>query len=209
MRARLVRRAASVLSLLVTCILTTTVPAIADHGRKAQAGDNPVPLLIRQMAGTWDVRQRMWPGAGAQPINLSPAIARRHIIGGEFLEEVMEAVPAVKQESFTRDAFLNYNPVNQQYEYFSIDTRAPQMMFEKSYESGIRTKLSGDDVITLYGGSFVAPQWGKFKNAAFRYRIEIGAVEGDRQVIRLYLTPQSAESPKEFLAFEYIYTRQH
>lgn len=30
----------------------------------------------------------------------------------------------------------------------------------------------------------------------------------DRQVVQLYLTPQSGKSLKEFLAFEYVYTRQ-
>jgi len=43
----------------------------------------------------------------------------------------------------------------------------------------------------------------------FIYRLTVGEVEKDRQVVQLYLTPQSGESTKEFLAFEYIYPRQH
>jgi len=60
----------------------------------------------------------------------------------------------------------------------------------------------------LYGDSFVAPRWGDATNVAFRYRLTMGAVEKNRQVVQLYLTPQSAQSAKEFLAFEYVYTRQ-
>jgi hypothetical protein len=82
------------------------------------------------------------------------------------------------------------------------------MMNEKSYEAEGQTR-AGKGGIKLYGGSFVAPQWGKAVNAAFIYRLTVGEVEKDRQVVQLYLTPQSGESAKEFLAFEYIYTRQH
>jgi hypothetical protein len=46
------------------------------------------------------------------------------------------------------------------------------------------------------------------KNVAFTYRLTVGAIENNSQVVRLYLTPQAGESPKEFLAFEYIDTRQ-
>ena len=62
--------------------------------------------------------------------------------------------------------------------------------------------------IKLAGTRFVAPRWGEATNVAFTYRLTIGEIENDRQVVRLYLTPQAGESPKEFLAFEYIYTRQ-
>src|SRR5438270_5628937 len=87
--------------------------------------------LLSQMVGTWDVQQRMWPGAGREAVNLPPAVARRRLVGGAFLEEVMELPPGSKQDPFTRIAFFNYNAVNQQHEYFSLDTRAPQMMSEK------------------------------------------------------------------------------
>ena len=161
--------------------------------------------LLSQMVGTWDVQQRMWPGAGREAVNLPPAVARRRLVGGAFLEEVMELPPGSKQDPFTRIAFFNYNAVNQQHEYFSLDTRAPQMMSEKSFESG---GVGSEDGITLFGDSFVAPQWGEVTNAAFRYRLRIGRLEKDRQVVQLYLTPLSGKSTKEFLAFEYVYTRQ-
>jgi hypothetical protein len=42
----------------------------------------------------------------------------------------------------------------------------------------------------------------------FRYRIVIGPVKEARQAVRLYLTPRSGANIKEFLAFEYVYTRR-
>lgn len=181
------------------------------YGQKAPLSashSNSIPSLIHQMVGKWNVEQRMWPGSGANAINLQSAIASRRLIGDAFLEEVMDLPSGSEQEPFTRVAYFNYNAVNQQYEYFSIDTRAPQMMNEKSYEPYVQGKKHDEGGITLYGGSFVAPQWGEATNVAFRYRLTIGEIENNRQVVRLYLTPQSGESAKEFLAFEYVYTRQ-
>jgi hypothetical protein len=90
----------------------------------------------------------------------------------------------------------------------AVYTRGPQMMNERSYETGVQSKAQDQGVLVLYGDSFVAPRWGEMTNAAFRYRLTIGEVQNDRHVVRLYLTPQSGESAKEFLAFEYIYTRR-
>lgn len=42
----------------------------------------------------------------------------------------------------------------------------------------------------------------------FAYRLEVGPVEGDEQVVHLFLTPQTGGDQREFLAFEYVYTRQ-
>lgn len=118
----------------------------------------------------------------------------------------MTLPPGSTQAPFTRIAYFNYNAVNKQYEYFSLDTRAPQMMVEKSYGAG--GEQNKERGINLYGGTFVAPQWGQARNAAFRYRLVVGDVVKDRQVVRLYLTPLSGDRAQEFLAFQYIYTRR-
>ena len=136
------------------------------------------------------------------------AIAHSRLVGGAFLEEVMELAPGSKESPFSRIACFNYNAVNQQYEYFSIDTRAPQTMNERSHETDVASKAQNQVELVLYGDSFVAPRWGEVTNAAFRYRLTIGEIRDDRHVVRLYLTPQSRESAKEFLAFEYVYTRR-
>jgi hypothetical protein len=190
----------------ICCVLLCSV-AHAQNTPPTPPAKPSAPALIQQMAGNWNVEQRMWPGAGAQAINLPPAVAHRRLVEGAYLEEIMEPAQKSGQESFSRTAYFNYNPVNQQYEYFSLDSRAPQMMNERSNETEGPWK-SGKGGIKLYGGSFVAPRWGDATNVAFMYRLTVGDVEKDRQVVQLYLTPQAGASPKEFLAFEYVYTRQ-
>jgi hypothetical protein len=46
----------------------------------------------------------------------------------------MELAARAKGDAFSRMAYFDCNTVNRQYEYFSIDTRAPEMMNERSYE---------------------------------------------------------------------------
>jgi hypothetical protein len=173
----------------------------------ASAADAPPPL-IQQMIGTWDVRQRMWPGADAQPIELPGAVAERVLVGDGILQEIMTAASKSSETPFTRVAYFDYNPVRRQFEYFSLDTRAPQMMNERSRATGAQGHSSQAAALTLYGGRFVAPQWGPAQNVPFRYRIVIGTVDRGQQSVRLYFTPQSAANSKEFLAFEYVYSRR-
>lgn len=162
-----------------------------------------VTSLIRQMDGTWSVKARMWPAADAQPIELPPATARRRLVADAFLEEVMEPQAGSKQDAFARIAYFSYNAMNRQYEYFSLDTRLPQMM---TYAAPGANKVR-DGRVELNGASFVAPEWGTRKNVPFMYRLTVQPVERDRQVVQLYLTEQGSQS-KEFLAFEYVYSRQ-
>jgi hypothetical protein len=197
--------------LLVVCIaygsLLSAVACANESPLGVNDNDAATPL-VQQMAGTWDVRQRMWPGAAAKAIDLPPAVAHRVLIGNAILQEVMTLASESSETSFTRVAYFDYNVVNQQYEYFSLDTRAPQMMNERSLAATPQGKSQHRGMLTLYGGRFVAPQWGESKSVPFRYRIVVGRVEKEQQAVRLYLTPQSGANTREFLAFEYVYTRK-
>lgn len=207
---KLTSQAARILSFVangsVCCVVLYSV-AHAQNTPPSSASKKSSSTLMRQMVGTWKVQQRMWPGLGAQAINLPSAIARRHLVVGGFLEEVMEPAKKSAKESFNRTAYFNYNTVTQQCEYFSLDSRAPQMMYERS-EKVEEQSEPGEGGINLHGGNFVAPKWAEATNVAFTYRLTVGGIENNSQVVRLYLTPQSGESPREFLAFEYVYTRQ-
>jgi Protein of unknown function (DUF1579) len=176
----------------------------AQNASRNAVGDSAPPTLIQQMAGTWNVRQRMWPGPGADATDLAPAIAHRRLVEGVFVEEVMESVEKGGPEPFTRTSYFNYNAVTRQYEYFSLDSRLPQMMNERSKSSG--PVEPGTDGIKLHGGRFVAPRWGDATNVEFTYRLTMGEIRDDRQIVHLYLTPRTG---REFLAFEYVYSRQH
>jgi hypothetical protein len=165
------------------------------------------PPLVQTMAGTWDVQQRMWPGPGMAPVQLPAAVAHRELIDGKYLAEIMQpaAADASGKGAFRRDALFNFNAVTKRYEYTSLDTRAPQIMAEMSQPTS--SDLSGA-ALTLQGGTFFAPEWGSAKNVHFKYRLTVGAVKSDRQILQLYLTPQDVLPDKEFLAFEYVYTRR-
>jgi hypothetical protein len=169
------------------------------------AGDNPNgPALIRDMVGMWTVEEWLWPSPGAEAISLPPAVANRQLVGNDFVQEFM-STPAGVKEPFTRVSYFGYNGVNRQFEYFSLDTRAPQMMNERSDGTGAQASDPGP--LNLPGGTFVVPQWGPYNNAAFRYRLVVGRIEDRRQTVELYLTPVSANAEKEFLAMRYLYTR--
>jgi hypothetical protein len=187
----------------VACSFWLATLAIAAH-----ADDAPTDPLVRQMAGMWTVEQRMWGSADAQPTILPDAIARRRLVGNAFIEEIMEAVSKSPNDAFTRTAYFNFNSVSQQYEYFSLDTRAPQMMNERGGKPASEAKHTPAS-ISLEGGRFVAGKWGTETNVPFTYRLTIGEIKNARQVVQLFLTPQSQPSAKEFLAFEYLYTRAH
>ena len=160
---------------------------------------------LSSMAGTWDVTQRMWPSPGAEAISLAPAIAERRLVRGTYLEEVMTPASDGQPGSFSRNAFINFNPVSSKYEYTSLDSRAPQLMVEQS-ERVADPARSGE--LKLKGSSFTAPQWGNAKNVRFTYRLTLGAIENNQQTVRLYLTPQTVLPKKEFLAFEYVYSKR-
>ena len=117
--------------------------------------------------------------------------------------EMLEPGNESEKSPFTRVAYFSYNPVNRQYEYFSLDSRLPQMM---SYAVPGANRIRGENV-ELVGRSFVAPEWGAKKNVPFMYRLTVGPVDGNRQVVQLFLTEQGADAA-EFLAFEYVYTRE-
>ncbi len=197
-------RTALALLLRATCAVWLVALASVVHAQDAPLGKTEsVTPLMEQMVGTWNVQQRMWTGPDAKPIDLPPAVASRRLIGNAFLEEAMEPAQESEDAQFTRTAYLNYNAINRQYEYFSLDSRAPQMM---TYVAPGANRITNDKV-ELSGGVFVAPEWGKAKNVPFIYRLTVGEVKDNQQIVQLFLTEQSV-SAKEFLAFEYVYVRR-
>lgn len=205
---------AGIYALVITCLVSATAVAPASHAQSAPlakpgaTSPGPQETLLRQMVGTWNVEPRMWTGPNAEPIKLPAAVARRRLVGGMFLEEVMEAASGSGQDPFTRIAHFNYNQVTQRYEANSMDTRGPQMMYEKSYEDSASNAGQKQHVVKFYlEDNFVLPQWGNTANAAFKGR-KVIEIEKHRQVVRLYWTPLTGESAREFLATEYVYTRQ-
>jgi hypothetical protein len=185
--------------MLVTCVISCLL-LFSAAGRTQSA-------LLDDMQGTWNVEQRMWPMADAAAVEMPAAVAERRLIEGKFLEETMQPKASVAGQRgfFVRHAVLNYNVVGKHYEYFSIDTRAPQAMTYKSAASEMDRK---SDQLKLSGGTFVAAEWGAARNITFNYRLTVSPVRDGKQTVALYLTPLTVLPKKEFLAFEYKYIRQ-
>jgi len=82
-------------------LLLLSIGAMAVVAQKnpppAIKGEPDAPSLIQRATGTWDVRQRMWPGPGTEAIDLPRAIAHRRLIGDTILEEQMELPPETKE----------------------------------------------------------------------------------------------------------------
>lgn len=171
-------------------------PASAAHA----VGAEPAQLL-RELAGTWEVRQRMWPAPGSGSVSLPAAKAQRVLVHDGYVEEEMTLADDADGEQFARRAVFAYNDVKQAYEYFSIDSRLPQMM---AYPIG--EERPGGVIEFRLSEPFVAPAWGDDADVPFTGRVEFRPGK-DRQVLRLYLKRMSAQPAEEFLAFEYIYTR--
>ena len=191
--------AVAVMKFTLVAVLTS-LALLASGTNAASAQDS----VLQQMVGTWRVEQRLWSGPNVEPISAAPTVARRRLISEAFLEEVMEVTG---NEGFTRIAYFNYNSVTQRYESVSMDTRAPQMMYETSYDDG--PPVAGRRTLKFQlEDPFVVPRWwGSTVNAGFKSR-KVLEVERDRQVMRLYWTPLIGENAREFLAVEYVYTRQ-
>ena len=109
---------------------------------------------LSSMAGTWDVTQRMWPAPGAEAISLPPAIAERRLVRGTYLEEVMTPATDGQPGSFSRNAFINFNPVSSKYEYTSLDTRAPERLrnvFTRMFQRRTSAARPADTIIPVAG----------------------------------------------------------
>jgi hypothetical protein len=183
--------------------LSGLVFLIGTAGPVAAQGLAPAQTLMHQMAGTWDVQEWTWAGPGAGPTPLPAAVAERRPVGDAFVQESM-STPLGAAGAFSRHAIFGFNPINRQFEYASIDSRAPQLMSEHSAEASPEK----DGSLNLLGGMFFTPQWGAMSNVTFRYRLVVGPIENDRQEVDLYLTPVSGREEPEFIAFRYLYTRR-
>ena len=160
-------------------------------------------MLVHEMLGTWDVKEWMWTGPGTKPTPLPDAVADRRAVGDTFVQETMSTSPGAAN-AFSRHATFGFNPINRQFEYASIDSRAPQLMSERSGKD----RGEPDGSLDLAGGMFFTPQWGEMKNVTFRYRLVVGSIRNNSQEVDLCLTPISASGPPEFVAFRYLYTRR-
>lgn len=190
--------------LLAGTMIGTSITLDNNAAAQALAGSGPPSPVLNAMVGRWNVKQTMWTGPDGPPAEQPPAIAvRRMAAGGGFVEEEMTLADP-SSNPFTRTSHINYNTIDGVFEYFSIDTRAPQQMHYQSQP--VAADFRGD--LQFKGGTFVAGQWGDKRNSAFSYRVELSPVSAGRQTMQLFLRPLGAGSHREFVAFRYEYRKR-
>jgi Protein of unknown function (DUF1579) len=157
--------------------------------------------LLKSMVGTWKVSQRVWTGQGATPSTSPPFIAHRQLMGN-FLQEKMEAISGSGVDTFTRFAYFTFNNASHHWETIVIDTRYPILMYETSFDNTEKN----DNEFTVYLPEFIVPPFNKEMGGQLGRERRVITVESpDRNVVRQYWTLPGG---KEYLAFEYVYTRQ-
>jgi hypothetical protein len=157
--------------------------------------------LIRRMVGQWQVNMRIWPADGAEPMVAPPMVATRELVRDAYLQEVMEAALGTDQDPFTRIAYLSFNNARRRYEYLSMDTRAPGMMYETTYGD----ELEEPGTIALYLDNFTFPGWGQeLTGQLVKQRRLLSVQDDDTTLCRQYWTLPAAAP---YLSVEYIYKR--
>jgi methylmalonyl-CoA/ethylmalonyl-CoA epimerase len=178
---------------------TTTVdpnPMTANE-RFVLPGSNHQRLNL--MVGTWRVQQTIWAMADAKPVVYTDITARRSWMeGGAVLQEVMEGTSNSKH--FTRLALLTYNNIEQKYELASTDTRTPGVMSLQNVSD------DGGNTFTFYQTFTLGGRGRELSRQTVRLRHVLRLEGNDRNVMQQYWTLPTA---KEYLAIEYVYTRDH
>lgn len=153
---------------------------------------------LEQMVGTWRVQQTVRATTDAEPVVYTDITAHRSWMeGGGVLQEVMEGTSNGKH--FTRLALLTYNNIEQRYELASTDTRTPGVMSLQNVSD------DGSNVLTFYQTFTLGGRGRELSGQTVKLRHVLRIKSNDRNVMQQYWTLPAA---KEFLAIEYIYTRQ-
>lgn len=154
---------------------------------------------LEAMVGTWRVQQTVRATTDAKPIVYTDIVARRSWMeGGGVLQEVMEGTS--NEKHFTRLALLTYNNIEQKYELASTDTRTPGVMSLQNVSD------DGSNTFTFYQTFTLGGRGRQLSGQTVKLRHVLRLESSDRNVMQQYWT---LPATKEFLAIEYVYTREN
>ena len=162
--------------------------------RLAMPGDKH--RWLEPLVGKWNVQMRVWPAAGATPIESTQLTATREwILGGRYLREDLSGSFAGNPSQ--RLALLSYNNLEGRFELTTVDTFEPGQMVYASHADGKPglISLAGDNVEAGFGAKPTG------RKRSLRFDIEIA---GDVSVQRIY-TRYPGEA--EFLFVEQRFTK--
>lgn len=158
---------------------------------------------IASLVGSWKVHMGVYATLGrspdAPPLVSDDIVTRREWVGGgRYLEDTTEGT--LEGHRYWRRGWLGYNPMDQAYEWVTIDaSNAVMMIYAAPKGSGPQTTINLHGRFTDQGVSGEAYA-GKSVGMRTLIRIE----SPDRHTIELYLTPPGRP---EQLATRAVYTR--
>ncbi|MBD2104968.1 DUF1579 family protein [Leptolyngbya sp. FACHB-261] len=151
---------------------------------------------LQPMIGTFRVRQTARFTANAMPVEFTGITARRYWLEDcTTLFEIMEG--AANEQPFTRLALYTYQPLDQEYQLASMDTRTPGLMSLRN------VGIEGNNI--SFGMTYTFPGLtSDIDGRSTKLRHVLQIQSNRRQVLSQYF---QYPAENEFLAIEYTYER--
>jgi hypothetical protein len=154
---------------------------------------------LAALSGTWDVVESVWSNPGASPKVMSGLIADRRMIGS-MLAEVLRRPP---DPTPLRIDYLTFNRVEGQWQYVSMDFRAPVgIMPASSFDRG------DGDKIELFFQPLAVPGDGVQASGQLLRMKQLITTDGHNRQIKDQSFIASDGSGAAWLAHRYSYVRQ-
>ena len=154
---------------------------------------------LAALSGTWDAVESVWANRGASPIVTSGLVADRRMIGSmleEVLRRPLEPTPL-------RIDYLTFNRVEGQWQYVSMDFRAPVgIMPASSFDRG------EGDKIELFFQPFAVPGNGVQASGQLLRMKQLITSDGRNRQIKDQTFIMSDGSGAAWLAHRYSYVRR-
>jgi hypothetical protein len=180
------------------------LPRLAAAEKERSASDRlnelgPENTRLAALAGAWGVVESIWSNPGATPKVISGLVADRRMIGS-MLEETLRRPP---DPTPLRIDYLTFNRVEGQWQYVSMDFRAPVgIMPASSFERG-----DGDRIELFFQPLAVPGDGMQVSGLMLRMKQLITPERGNRQIKdQTFVT--SDGSGAAWLAHRYTYVRQ-
>jgi hypothetical protein len=190
------------LAFAIGSLLLPRLPSAAQTQRSASDRFNEPGAengRLAVLSGTWDVVESVWPNPGASPKVSTGLIAERRMIGS-MLEEVLRR-PA--DPTPLRIDYLTYNRVAGQWQYVSMDFRAPVgIMPASSFDRG-----EGDQIELFFQPLAAAGDGSQASGQMLRMK-QLITGDGHNRQIKDQTFIMSDGSGAAWLAHRYTYVRQ-
>jgi len=168
--------------------------------RLNQLGSENQNMVSR--VGLWDMTETRWNSPGTAPVSTTGLVAERRMIGS-YLQEILRPASDVTAKAIKRIDYLSFDRVKGQWEYVSMDTRAPVgVMPGQSYTRG---NAAGIDLI--FAPLVIAGNGANVEGQMMRMEQVITRQGPDRDMKEQYFIMADGTGTR-WLAHRYVYARR-